>query len=274
MQIDSYVADRRRKQKKRKKYFWSIALFLAVYLIFLGIFLFIVRLPAFQAQRIVVQGNSAVSQSDIMSLLEASIIRRGDLLDAPNNGTKALLGFDSMLIWPDVLPTSTVSTIPQLSAITISKDYFLHTITVTVTERQPFGIWCLMPADDCYWFDYQGTVFAKALDTEGNAITVIHDYSQKSLSLNGPVLPEEFLPNLISIVNVLKGSGLNIQDVALNDITLQQIDVTVVNGPMLYFSLRFPSDEDLPVLKNLIAMPGFDNLQYIDFTVQNRAYYK
>lgn len=274
MQIDRYVADRRKKQKKRRKYFWSIAGFLVLYFILLGIFLFVVRSPAFQAEKITVQGESAVSQAQILNLLHASVLRKDASLNEPNSGLKAFLGFNNLFIWPDTLPSSTVADIPQLSAITISKDYFLHTITVTATERQPFAVWCLMSTGQCYWFDYQGTVFAPAEDTEGNAITVIHDYSQKSLAINGSVLPSEFVPNLISIINVLKQSNINAEDIALNDLSLQQINITTANGPMLYFSLRFSADEDLGVLQNLMAQGGFDKLQYVDFTVENRAYYK
>jgi hypothetical protein len=278
MQIDRYVADRRRRQKKRRKYFWAIAAFLAVYFIVFGIFYLIVRSPAFQADRITVEGNSAVSTPQIMDLLHSSIIRKDELLTEPNSGLKAILGFNNLLIWPSALPSSTVAAIPQLAGVTITKNYFLHTITVTVTERQPFAVWCVMPDDDCYWFDNTGIAFEHTLDTEGGAIDVIHDYSSASstelLSLGEPILPAEFMPNLISILNAIQQSGLGVTDISLQDISLQQINVTTAVGPMLYFSLRFPADSDLPVLESLIAKPGFNNLQYVDFTVQNRAYYK
>lgn len=281
MQIDRYVADRRRRQKKRRKYFWAIAGFLAVYFIAFGIFYLIVRSPAFQSEKIVIQGNSAVPTPEIMDLLHASVIRHDESLTQPNSGLKAMLGFNNLFIWPDTLPSSTVATIPQLDSIAIAKNYFLHTITVTVTERQPFAVWCQMPADDCYWFDNTGIAFENTLDTEGGSIDVIHDYSGASsttvvppLLLGDPVLAPEFMPNLISILNVLQQSGVGVADISLQDISLQQINVTTSEGPMLYFSLRFSADEDLPVLQSLIAQPGFDKLQYVDFTVENRAYYK
>jgi hypothetical protein len=276
MQIDRYVADRRRRQKKRRKYFWAVAGFLAVYFIAFGIFYLIVRAPAFQTDKITVEGNSAVPTQEIMDLLQAGVIRRNDELTAPNSGLKAMLGFNNLLIWPDTLPTSTIATIPQLAGVTIAKNYFLHTITITVTERQPFAVWCQMPADDCYWFDSTGIAFEHTLDTAGGAIEVIHDYSSSTapLDLGEPVLSPEFMPNLISILNVLQQSGIGVADISLQDISLQQINVTTAEGPMLYFSLRFSADEDLPVLQNLMAMPGFDKLQYVDFTVENRAYYK
>ena len=280
MQIDSYVSDRRKKRKKRQGYVWGIAIFLAAYFICLGIFLFVVRSPVFQAQKITIEGNGVVSQADIMNLLEASIINHGAIMGGTHSGLKAFLGFRNMLIWPDALPSSTLAFIPQLAGVTISKDYFLRTITVTVAERQPFAVWCLMPAENtqgdeqCFWFDGEGTVFERTLDTQGNAIFVVHDYAQSKLALGGKVLPDKFVSNLLSIINVLRTSGLSIQTIALNDLLLQQIDVTTANGPAISFSLRFPSNDDLAVLKNIMAKPGFSKLQYIDFTVENRAYYK
>jgi hypothetical protein len=280
MQIDSYVSERRRNRKKRQGYFWGIVIFLVVYFICLGAFLFFVRLPAFQAEKITVTGNSTVPTADIMNLLHAVMLRKGAALNEPNDGWNALLGFKNMLIWPAALPTSTLTVIPQLAGVTIKKDYFLHTITVTVTERHAFGVWCIVPAADsqaeeqCFWFDGQGTAFQKTIDTQGNAIFVIHDYAPGTVSLGEKVLPDEFMPNLISILNALTQSGLNIQAIALDDLSLEQLDVTTVNGPVIYFSLRFPASEDLGELKNIIAKPGFNKLQYIDFTVENRAYYK
>ena len=39
-------------------------------------------------------------------------------------------------------------------------------------------------------------------------------------------------------------------------------------------SLRFPADDDLAVLQSLMSKPSFNNLQYVDFRVENRAFYK
>src|SRR5665213_776850 len=105
MQIDSYVSERRKNRKKRQGYFWSVVSFLAIYFILLGIFLFFVRLPAFKAQKITIEGNSRIPQADIMNLLKASIIRKGDAVSAPNGGWSSLLGFNNMLIWPAALPS-------------------------------------------------------------------------------------------------------------------------------------------------------------------------
>ena len=131
--------------------------------------------------------------------------------------------------------------------------------------------------ESCFWFDASGTIFAKAYDTEGSALFAVHDYSQTGLGLAQSILPSSpaaFVANFISILNVVKQSGLTVKEIALRDVSLQEIDVSTYNGPDVYFSLRFDASDDLQVLQSLMAKPGFTKLQYVDFRVENRAYYK
>jgi len=181
-----------------------------------------------------------------------------------------------MLIWPGSLGPDDLRMLPPLAALTLSKDYFSHTITVTATERKPFGIWCVRPDTDeqCYWFDADGTAFGRTFDTQGSLMVAVHDYSQGNVGLNEKVLPDPFVANFISIINAIKESGIDAKEIALKDIDLQEIDITTYDGPSLYFSLRFPADNDLPVLQSLMAKPDFAKLQYVDFRVENRAYYQ
>lgn len=275
MQVDSrrYIAERRSHQKKLRNYFWGVVVVLLAYFVFLGIFLLVVRLPALQAREITITGNNAIPDSDIKNLLEASIVHQNDLATGARSMWRSLLGFNNMLLWPEALPSATVAMIPQLANVSISKNYFFHTIAVTVAEREPFGAWCLA-GGSCYWFDDRGIVFKKILDTQGSAILVVHDYAQGALALNKKVLPDALVSNFISVMSGLKQSRVNVRDIAIRDLSLEQVDVATASGPVLHFSLRFSAANDIPVLENLMAQPGFSKLQYVDFTVENRAYYK
>ena len=277
MEIESYVAERRKnKKKKSRKLFIATVVFLAILVVVAVLWVFF-RSPFLRVKRVVIEGNSAVPSDNIMDLL-----RREALLD--HGFPASLLGLDSMFVWPTALTPGELAMLPQLSSLQIHKNYWNRTITVDVTERQPLAIWCSMPKIDangnpegdeaCYWFDDTGTLFLRAFDTEGSAISAVHDYSQHGAVLQGKILPDIFIPNLISILTVVRQSGLNVQEIALNDINLQEIDVSTYGGPGLSFSLRFPADEDAPVLASLMANPDFNKLQYVDFRVENRAYYK
>jgi hypothetical protein len=195
-----------------------------------------------------------------------------------------------MLLWPANIPQGELQLIPQLATANISKDFFSHAITITVTERAPFGIWCfsappgvvstssttaIMDANTpCYWFDNTGTIFERAGETQGDLVYMVYDRAQQPRGLNQKVLSDEFLQNFISIMNVLKESGLGVQAIELNDLSLEEVDVQTANGPTIYFSLQFPVDEYLPVIQKLMLQSNFGKLQYVDCRTENRLFYK
>ncbi len=275
--IENYLSERQKKKRKRRQYFFGILAFLAVYFVLLAIAWLAFRSPLFRVQAITVQGNASVPAADIVTLLRSSALRDHDFW-------RSLLGIRSMFIWPREFSAEDLAFMPRLASGIISRDYLAHTITVTVVEREPLAIWCLMPARDahgnattdeqCFWFDKNGIVFARTFDTQGGAIISVHDYTKGDLGLAQKILPDVFVGNMLSVIDVVRASGVNIKEMAVRDLALQEVDVTTFNGPDLYFSLRFPADNDLAVLRNLMQKPGFTKLQYVDFRVENRAYYK
>lgn len=287
MQIAPYVSDRKKKRKRIRAYFFAIVGLLALYGIFFVIQWLIFRSPVFRVDHVVVVGNSSVASADIITLAQASALSDHSIF-------RAALTFNNMLLWPDAIPQAELQLIPQLASADISKDFFSHTITITVTERSPSGIWCFSappggvvapsvasisavaanPNAPCYWFDNTGTIFEKAGDTQGSLIYVVYDSTQSPRGLNQKVLPVEFLSNFISIMDVLRSSGLGVRAIELKNLSLEEVDVPTVNGPTIYFSLQFPADEYLPVIQKLMLQPSFDKLQYIDCRTQNRLFYK
>lgn len=290
MQINSYVSDRHKKRKKRRNYLFITLAIIALYLIFFVVQWFVLDSPVFRVDHVVVTSNNAVASSSVVDLVEASALPKHGLFPG-------LFSFDNMLLWPDHVSQSELALVPQLAGVTVSKDYFSHTVTLTASERVPFGIWCfsarpgtIPPLDttpastttalaapantSCYWFDNTGTIFEKSFDTQGAAIFVVNDAAQAPRGLNQKVLSDEFLPNFISIMNVLHESGLSVETIELNDLSLEEVDVVTQNGPTIYFSLRFPADDYLPVIQKLMLEPTFDKLQYIDCRTENRLYYK
>lgn len=275
--LEEYLSEKQRKKKERRRRLWWLV---AVVLVFgAGLFAawIVGRSPIFHIDRFVVTGNQAVAQGDVVTLLQASMSRHRTFL-------VSLLGMGNMLVWPKFLATADVALIPQLADVALVKNYADHTLTAAVTERVPLAIWCEMPPTDangnpsgdepCFWFDDTGTLFQKAFDTEGSELFAVHDYAQTGLGIGGKILPDLFVPNLISILDTMSASGLTIKEIALNNLALQEIDVSTYNGPALYFSLRFSAAEDVPVLAELIQKPNFNSLQYVDFRTENRAYYK
>ncbi|MEK7077437.1 MAG: hypothetical protein AAB967_04385, partial [Patescibacteria group bacterium] len=73
---------------------------------------------------------------------------------------------------------------------------------------------------------------------------------------------------------VLGEAGVNWKEVRLNDLRLQEVEARVYGGPRMRFSMRFPADNALGVIQSLMAKPEFPRLEYLDFRVERRAYYK
>lgn len=279
MHIAPYVSDRKKKRKRIRAYLFTALGLIVLYILFFITQWFIIHSPIFRVDSVVVQGNSSIASSSVIALAESAAAPRDSLF-------RAALTFKNMLLWPDVIPESELRMIPQLASVTVSKDYFSHTVTLTATERSPFGIWCFSapssaasiaaanPSAPCYWFDDTGTIFEKADETQGDLVLVVYDSAQSPHGLNEPVLSDEFLSNFISIMNVLKASGLGVRAIELSDLSLEEVDVLTANGPTIYFSLQFPADEYLPVIQKLMQQPNFDQLQYIDCRTENRLFYK
>jgi hypothetical protein len=288
----SYISEHRKRRKKVRRYIFSTLAVFALYFLFLGGAWLIARSPLFQLQHITVEGNNVIASQDIITLLQADPSGR-------HNFFGNVLGWNNMLVWPGGLSSSQLGLIPQLAGVTIDKDYFSRTITVNVVERNPFGVWCFLPKGEsvvlasstsagveasssvdsadsgsCYWFDNAGVLFEKATNTEGNLIVVVRDYSQSSRGLGQKVLPDAFAANFISVVNVLHSSNINIQELDLNDLSLEEVDAITSDGPEIYFSLRFPANDYLGVLQSLVSQGGFSKLQYVDCRTEDRVYYK
>jgi len=156
----------------------------------------------------------------------------------------------------------------------------------------------------CWWFDSSGTLFKRAIDMEGSIFIVVDDYSQKNLGVGSKILPDKFIENTFSIFRAIAASGLGVKEMRLNDLALEEMEVDTYGGlpvqvppnassspgalaktdlpsvvltkegPKIYFSLRFPADNIPDVILSLKEKSVFDKLQYIDFRVENRVYYK
>lgn len=258
------------KRTRRKRRLWILAFAaLACFVLFMVGAAMLFRSSLFQIKEINIQGNREATQTDILLFLRGEVLSSG--------WWQSFLGFSNILTWPDNVPDADLTNFPMLKSVTIKKDAWSRRVSVTVEERQIAGIWCLLKQDPnrCFWFDEDGTVLAPAPQVEGHLILVVSDSSQDDLSAGARILPPENLGNMSSIFRVLRASGLEVKEIRLDDLSLQEIKVELESGPALYFSLRFPSDNDLAVLKDLRSKdPQFANISYIDFRVENRAFYK
>jgi hypothetical protein len=279
MELNAYLSAAQQKRAKRRRsrriaFFVAAAVAMIVMVVWL-----IAWSPVTRMNGIVVRGAASVTDDQVAAVADAAF--------KESRGFWKFLGIKNMLAWPSSIPSSALALEPGLETASLEKSYKDHVVTVTVTEREPVAIWCVMPSgvstdpgaarspdELCAWFNQAGILFAQTFDTEGAMLFAIHDYSDSKLGLGDTILPDRFIANMFSILAVVRASGLAIKEVRLNDLSLEEIEVTTYNGPDLRFSLRFPAENTLAVLRNIMAKPGFNKLQYIDFRTENRAYYQ
>jgi hypothetical protein len=263
-----YLQSLGEKRRRRRAWLGWGSFGLGVYCLCLLIILFVLKTPFFEVKAIEVKGAEGIPEENVLSLLKSEAIK--------NSWPNRFLGAGNLLTWPASFNSKELALLPSIKSVQVEKDYSLKKVTVEVVKREPYGIWCLMKKNppSCLWFDEGGVMFKQAFASEGNLIRVVKDYSQENVGMNDAVLPQEFMPNLFPILDVLQGSGLSVKEVGLYHLDLEEMEVTTWNGPKILFSLRFPPQGALEVINSLKTRAGFKKLTYIDFRVENRAYYK
>ncbi len=266
-----------RASRRRRRVFFFIFLITA-YLVFVAAVWIVAYSPFFSIKDINITGNKNVPNDDVMTLVKADIYRYSFI--------KRVLGMRNILIWPRNFSDEIFRFYPELKSVSVEKNYWERKIKIIAEEKQAFGVWCLKnfagvngtstadASSNCFWFDSGGIIFKKAIEAEGNLIISVNDYSQKNIGLNSKILPERFMPNILSIFRAVSQSGLRVKETRLNDISLEEMEVDTYDGPKIYFSLRFPADNVPDVINSLKEKSIFVGLQYMDFRVENRVYYK
>lgn len=257
------------RRKKRRKSFLLIVFFAGA-IIFATIIVWMLYLSPFaRLEKIIVVGNKELATSDIEPVLVSIASQTFD---------GHLFGFHALLAWPRELSSPSLRFLPGVEHISFEKHWGDHAIVAQVVERIPYGIWCSVDQADaaqaCWWFDVTGFIFKRSLATEGQFISVVNDTSKRPLGLGFTVLPARLFANLLTVFDALKQSGVSRDDVRLTDLSLEEVTVVSRSGPKLYYSLRFPATNTVSVVRDLRKSVGFRNLEYIDFRVENRAYYR
>jgi cell division septal protein FtsQ len=255
-----------RRRRIRRVLFWG-GIILAIGLLVVGLLWVIAYSGAFVVKEVHVAGATHVAEEDVRAFLE---------LNVAQGALTRFLGSGNLLAWPDEFSGDALRGLPAATSLNIQKNHFRRTITVEVSERERLGIWCFEDEDSqaCFWFDRAGVLFLPAYAAEGNLTPVLHDYSRPPLVLGDAVLPQRLLPNVISIFDALRSIDLSVREIRLSDLALEEVRVNTYNGPALFFSLRFPVVGVPTSLNKVSQVAPLSQLEYIDFRVENKVYYK
>jgi hypothetical protein len=132
-------------------------------------------------------------------------------------------------------------------------------------------IWC---DSGCFWLGRDGMIFSEAPKTEGSLVKTAKTSLGVERKIGDQALSPAEAENLYAIASVMKKFDFNFSSMDLGDLSLKEAIITIASGTKFYFSLKFPPEFTVPVIESLIKSGEINNLQYIDFRMENRAYYK
>jgi hypothetical protein len=269
-------------RKRRRRFFFTTSAGTLFVLLAIGLAWLITRAPFTHIETIALERSATapslsgltmhrLGEEEVREFLTAAVLSQGAFA--------RFLGLASFFSWPEAISPSGPLSPPALRELHLAKEYGERRITVAYEERQPVGAWCFRKVDParCYWFDEEGVLFRDAYLAEGNLFFTVSDYSQETMKLGSRVLPERLLANFLGVLLVLERSELGVREIRLKDIRLEELEVSTFDGPKLYFSVRHSSAEALPVLQSFLKATGtlgFAAVDYLDFRVEGRAYYR
>ena len=177
----------------------------------------------------------------------------------------------NMLFWK---PTVDIQNLPELVSMSFEKDYKNNRILISVKEREKFLIWCLAPAEKCFWTDDKGFVFTTSPSPEGTlVVNIVRDYTKRELGVGDNVLPDELFTNLVSAISLLQDVGVPVDELRIDNLKFKEATAVTSGGPEVYFSLLFDPRFGEGVLSSLMNSSEWGRIKYVDLRVENRAYY-
>jgi len=257
------------KRRRKRKFLKLIIVFGASGIVVIGIIWLVIKSPIFEIKNENIEAGQGISRERVIDLIKGKLLAKSFL--------GRVVGSESLLSWPTgIFKEDLIPSFSDVLSLEISKSYRDQSVLIKAFARQPIGVWCfkLDSPTRCFWFDNTGVMFGRAPSTSGNLIKVLFDYSQKGKGVGDKILPDRLVDNMTSIFQTIYSSGLSTGEIILQDIESEEAEVEVVSGPKIYFSLRYPADGYSETIDFFRSKPEFRNLDYLDFRVENRVYYK
>ncbi len=260
--MKSYQRVPRQNFKKQQVFHIKLYFLLLIIILFIvGLVYAIFYSSIFKIKTIEIQNNNRLSKEVVLSYIKPLIFK---------TKISNFLGANNILAWPQ--GKINFDQIP-ISQIIIDKQWLKKSISVKVTERERFAIWCVLNDQKCYWIDKNGIVFDEAPVTEGGLLNTISDLSENQLTFGKKVIDERFINNLIYILDNFPKTKLLVKKIYFNR-DLEELNIETYDGFYILFSLRFNPVFNIQALQNLISKENLKNIEYFDLRVEKKIYFK
>jgi len=193
--------------------------------------------------------------------------------------TGAMLGTNHYFAWPKSINNPPI----EFDSIKIKKSLTKRELTIKAQPRTKYGLWCAEKPESspefvlaiCYWLDPSGIIFKEGPIADGQLVpTIFEKYANQLVPSKSPIIDSEQFSIIKNALTGIKAIDLSFEKIFL-DRSNQEIEVELSSGTIVKFSLRFdPIKTALPALAKLNSDGKLNQMDYIDLTVENRAFYK
>jgi cell division septal protein FtsQ len=238
-------------------------------------------LPQYSIRSISVSGSQSVPTQLISQYAESIIF----------NGSRHFFSRANIFLYPRALIEKDIPLeFPRIESAQITRTSLTGTaITINVTERQPFALWCLSGEADtsasCYEADQTGFIFAAvpaaaASSTQyvfsGGIATSSDPRTNSQTDPIGQTFAPGHMPGLVVFLHLLGQAGFTPEGAAIQS----DEDFTVPLAQGFYIDASFGQDagqlvSNLQLILSSSALQGQEqNLEYVDLRFGDRVYFK
>ncbi len=265
------IVEKRRRQTRLKRIAIS-----AIVVVLLSVCIFIIKRPALQIYDVDVLGAEVVDTRAVQQAMVTDI--SGHIL--------FVIPRTSRFFYPKKkIMTDLRAQFPRIKTLSVKLSG--RTLTATMTEHTIDYLWCGVDTavnPDCYSVDTDGSIFSEAPDFSG---TIYFRFFTPVSGdpINGVVLPDTELANVISFVHALKTAGFPAKAFALKPDGTREFFLSgdfsgnkqvIILGPETDFTkatTNLLSALAVQPLKKDMATKQ-SKLDYIDLRYTDKVYYK
>lgn len=236
--------------------------------VFVVIFYFALFSPLFKITNVVIEGNKNIPGDKLQD--ELSVKLQGDilfLLPADNLFLASQTGLEKYLM----------DRFKRIETVQVSKK-FLNTLHVSLTEKRGAFKWCRLSG--CFLINENGVAYNIPLDEsalieeERNLLTI--NESINSVPSQGEVVADNGF--IKAVWNINDQLGPEIAEFQTPSVLSERLVVVMKEGWRVLFKSDSSIESQFANFKALfpdeITLEERKNLEYIDLTVEGRAYYK
>ncbi len=254
--------------KKERKINWKIPLLIGLFSFSLmALIYFVLNSPWLKVKEINIQNPLFGDKEFSFTSLSSKVIEL--------NKWRALLGPDHLIFWLGIDQEKILNSLPYLVDLKIKVDLWRQKLNISFQERKLEGVLCLVYNGQCFAFDKNGVIFKNVPKFEGYLILKVFDENLRAILIGYSLLPEkDWLKNFQEIISEVKESDLKIKEIRIKSFGLREWEIILASGLILKMSFENRPQNLKEIIHRLSQQVDFNQLEYIDFRIPNRLYYK